>query len=678
MTYKDEGKQDFLELETSRTAINKFVESENARTREEYMGSTFDNDVRFATELLTTPEQLQELLRLEDWTYTFRQSSKNPRGVWLRIPHSKVIRADTEWEHVFDLDKFCETANEIWHWRGIIAPWFRSDRILLCLSKAGSDQYRYLEFDWRAKTLVSNGFDLPPERGEADWLSEDCLLWSTPRNGCATSSGWAGAVRKIERGMAIDDAPVVFQAEDTDLSVRAYVQTDFQSGRPVTFFSRYHEIGQETVTMLERDGREYVLPSPKNTEVFNTASHFSYIVKDENDEHGALYLASIDGSKTKLVFKPDERVSIDDGSIILLKNWLIFTVYDNLVPNLYALDLSKPDKNAQVVSLPEDTDSFWVTPHFANPDAGDETLQLHISGFLCSKRIYLFELASEVDQTQWKKIWQEPECFDVSGMEVRLLEATSKDGTKIPYHLVLPKQYENGKLPVLMYGYGGYGSSLYPYYSKLTGALWLARGGAYVMAHIRGGAEFGPAWHTQAKGPGRPRAFEDFAAIADDLVDRGLTKPQFIGCSGESNGGLLCGVMLTRYPEKFGAIWASVGVYDMLRFHEFTPGRAWIDEYGDPDNEHARRWLKAYSPIHNILPAEEIKYPCALIVTSQSDDRVDPSNSRRFVAHLRSNGHSPFFFEFEDSGHGGAGTVEAVARDHVLGLSFMRKQLVKR
>ncbi len=257
-----------------------------------------------------------------------------------------------------------------------------------------------------------------------------------------------------------------------------------------------------------------------------------------------------------------------------------------------------------------------------------------------------------------------------------LLEATSEDGTKVPYHIVLPKAWTKGELPVLQYGYGGFDVALGPYYSGVIGR-WLEQGNAYVMAYIRGGGEFGPNWHRTAKGHGRHRAFADFAAVARDLVARGYTTPSRIAGSGGSNGGLLTGVMTTRYPQDFGAIWCQVPVLDMTRFHVFPAGKAWIDEYGDPDNPADRDYLLSYSPLHNVKPASEATYPSIYIESSSNDDRVHPSHARRFAAQLEALGHHPLFHEFGSGGHGGDGASTERATRTAMGYSFLRETIVK-
>jgi len=665
----------FPELESDADSIQQFIKAENARTIETFTDAAFEEDVRIATALIESPDQLDGLTRRGDWLYTYRQTKENPRGLWLRVQQDCPIGSETEWDTMFDLDSYCKETGKNWQWQGVVTPVFAGSCVLLCLSAGGSDQISYQEFDCDTKAFVPDGFQLPPSRSEVEWLSPDCLLWGDAQEGSATNSGWSGQIRKLHRGMKLQDAPVIYRAAPDDLLVRAYVLRDRVAAQDVAFVSRYSAIGKEQVIRLQPDEPDYFLPTPPDTEVYNSTCHFAYVIKEQGGEPGALHLGRIGNDDTRVVFAPSPRVVVDAQSILIMQDWLLYTVLDNLRPGLFALNLNDPDATPQQIPLPEPAENLWVRFHDANIGSGDGTLQLYIQGFLCSPRIYLFDLKNGIGGIKWHKMWQNPEAFDATGMRVELLEATSDDGTKVPYHLVLPKTYTDGDVPVLLHGYGGYGMSMLPYYSKLYGSLWLSRGGAYAMAHIRGGAEFGPNWHQQAKGAGRVKSYQDFAAIAADMVKRGISTPKRIACHGGSNGGLLCGVMLTRYPDRFGAIWASVGVYDMLRYHNFPAGRGWIDEYGDPEDPRAREWLLGYSPIHHIRNAEQQSYPPALIDTSSTDDRVDPSHSRRFVAELKRQGHAPYFIEYGDGGHGGGASSVAQAKEQAMGFRFLHHAL---
>ncbi|MEM6663093.1 MAG: prolyl oligopeptidase family serine peptidase [Pseudomonadota bacterium] len=659
----------FLELEQDATAISAFIAEQNARTAAALMDEDYEADAARAAAILESPDTLNGVSRRGAWLYTFRQTAENPRGVWLRVPDGTAPSPEADWKTVFDVDAFCAKTGKIWHWRGAITAWFDPDRVLLCLSLEGSDQQRLIEFDCGTCAFVDGGFDLGPERLGATWLDRDTLLYGTSKDDAASHSGWPGQIRKVSRGQDPAEAPVFMRAEPDDLLIYSYVVRD-QAGDAQVCSGRFLEIGREQVT-LHGLGDQQVLPTPTDTTVTNSATHFAYVIKQEGGTPGALMLGEVKTGRIREIYAPSERAAVEPYSILLLQDWMLWTVTEHLRPRLLALDLTNPSAEPVEVSLPEPADRFYIQFYDQVGAFGDGTLQILISGFLISPRSYLFDLKNGIEGIEWTKLYQAPEAFNAAGMEVQLLEAASDDGTLVPYHIVLPAGPRQD-LPVLLYGYGGFAVSMSPGYDRLTGAMWLSRGGAYVMAHIRGGSEFGPDWHLQAKGAGRHKAFEDFAAIARDLADRGLSRPERIACHGHSNGGLLTGVMLTRYPEVFGAIWTSVGVYDMTRFHKFPAGRAWIDEYGDPELDEERAWLLDYSPVHN---EPEAALPAALIDTSSHDDRVDPSHARRFAAALAAAGHTPFFYEHGDGGHGGGGATTAKAQEQALGYRFLMQAL---
>ncbi|MEM9062401.1 MAG: prolyl oligopeptidase family serine peptidase [Pseudomonadota bacterium] len=664
----------FLELERDEAAIEAFVATENARTEAALCDDAYARDVETATRILESPDTLPGLARRGAWLYTFRQTAANPRGRWLRLPETERAEPDADWQVVFDLDDFCAESGEIWHWRGAATAWFDPDRVLLCLSLNGSDHCRFVEFDCKSRSMVDGGFDLGPEKGGAEWLDPDTLLWATAKGDAATSSGWAGQIRRLPRGTSPDDAPVLFEAERDDLLVRPYVVLTADR-TPVACVSRYTDIGQERVTLLDGPFGRLTLPAPADTLVWNTADHYAYIVQRSGGAPGALMLGRIGETDERCIFTPEPRRSVDPYSLVFSGQWMLWIVSDELRRSVQALDLSDPEAEPVTLDLPDGAESIYVGYHDAIGPAADGTLQLRSSGFLQPSTTRLFNLKAGSDGIEWRLLREEPEAFDASGLAVRLVHAVSDDGTRIPYHLVLPDGADTGgDLPVLLYGYGGFGASVAPGYDRLNGALWLSRGGAYALAHIRGGGEFGPDWHLAAKAKGRDLAFQDFAAVASDLATRGLTRPDRIACHGASNGGLLCGVMLTRYPERFGAVWSSVGVFDMVRFHVFAAGMAWRDEYGDPDVPDEHAYLQSYSPLHNV-PAAGATLPPTLIDTSSHDDRVDASHARRFAAALRASGHVPWFFEHGDGGHGGGGATTARARELALGYAFLRHAL---
>lgn len=663
----------FAALETDAAAIDSFVTTENARTADAFMGARFQADVERAAAVLENPDRLSGLTRRGTWLYTFKQTGDNPRGLWLRRPESAPIDARTGWSTVFDVDAFCAADGGDWHWRGAVTAPFDPARVLIKLSQGGSDQIRTLEFDCNTGAVVPGGFDIGPERGGAAWLDADTLLWSSAVEGDATAMSWPGTVRRLTRTGGPGAAAEIFRAGPKDLGVYAY-SLPTASGERIACVSRVPTIGQQEATLFFPEGA-VTLPTPPDTMVAKTTTHFAYIVQEKGGSPGALMLGEVGGDAAREVWRPDARQSVSPFSIMVLRDWLVWVRQDNVQPSLWVLSLR--DANALPVQIepPEAAEMFGIGCHDAEPglDAGTASapLVITLTGMLRSPVTYLFDLDAGPKDVRFSKLWQEPDQFDATGKTVELREAVSDDGTRVPYHLVRPEG--TAPVPTMIYGYGGFGISMQPSYNAAMGKLWLERGGAYAMTHIRGGAEFGPGWHQAAKGAGRPRAFEDFAAVARDLAGAGLAAPLQIGCHGGSNGGLLTGVMLNRYPDLFGAVWSSVGVYDMLRFHKFPAGKAWMDEYGDPDDPGAQAWLRAYSPLHTV-PEATTALPPVLISTSANDDRVDPSHARRYAAALKDKGHAPWFYQ-HGGGHGGGGSSRARAREMALGFGFLAVNL---
>ncbi|MFG5381765.1 prolyl oligopeptidase family serine peptidase [Yoonia sp. R2-816] len=663
----------FPELEADADAIARFTKTQVARTEAAFCDAQFDADVARVTDIIEDPDNLGGLIRRGTWIYNFHRSATHPRGLWRRLPETTKPAPDADWQPVFDLDAFCADTGEDWHWGGAETLYSNPDRVLIILSFEGSDRDRLLEWDCNAAAPVPDGFDIAPARCGAAWLDANTILLATADlPGAATRSGWQGRVIRLQRGMALAAAPVVFEVDHDDLLATTYTISLRDGGRGIAF-GRIRNIG-DMVTTLHLNDQDYVLDAPAHTMCSHNDTHFAYVAADEGpDPAGTLVLARIDGSDKRILFEPSARRAVNADTILFTRDHLFWVEQDTLEPTLMRQDLTDPSATATPLPLPVEAQSIWIMPFDAEP-TGTGPLQILPSGFLSVSQVWTFGPDDAVPD--YTLLTSATETFDSTGMEVRLHMATSDDGTEIPYHIVLPKDHaeKQAKLPVLQYGYGGFGVALSPGYQRVNGPLWLERGGAYVQAYIRGGAEFGKGWHLAAKGKNRIRALQDFAAVATDLVTRGYTTPDRIACHGGSNGGLLCGVMLTRYPDRFGAVWASVGVLDMLRFHLFPAGAGWIDEYGDPDDPDARQWLLDYSPLHNVAQHSEQPYPPALIDTNESDDRVDPSHSRRFAAALQAAGQ-PGWFHSRSGGHGGGGQSKGIAREEALGFAFLRHSL---
>lgn len=659
----------FPELETDGEAIAAFVSRENARTEAAFSSPQRIDDELAIRAILEATDEVPSLTRRGRYVYRFRHTAENPRGLWQRVPETVAITHDAAWQTVFDVDAFCAETGTVWSWEGTQTSPFDPERVLLMLSEEGSDLTRSIEFDLTSCRFVPGGFDLGPDRGTAAWLDPDSLILSSAAPGDATRSGWPGALRRLHRGVRTEDAQLICRTLPENVRISGWISR-FGGEEWIEARLEVIEFDMERVTLLRAGQPPVTLTNPPDTTpLFNYA--WSAWIASEQGPHpsGTLVLCRHDGSDERILFSPKPGAAVRPEDVFFIGNWLFWTEMRRFRPSLMVLDTTDPAAAPREIVPPAKAQSLWVYPFDVAPDAGDRTLILTATGYLMPRRTWLFDLAHGVDGIVFRPLYESPARFDAGGCEVDLWDATSDDGTEVPYHIVLPNGYEARKdIPVLLYGYGGFAISLEPAYRALLGKVWIERGGAYVEAHIRGGSEFGPSWHIQAKGPNRNKAFEDFAAVAADLVARGFTKPGRIACHGHSNGGLLCGVMLTRYPERFGAVWGTVGLHDMLNYTRFDGGKAWIDEYGDPDDPEARLWLRAYSPIHNI-PAGPL--PPVLLDTTSRDDRVDPSHSRRFAAALQAAGHQPFFMEHR-GGHSGGGASFETAREMALGFAFLR------
>ncbi|MBY3511512.1 S9 family peptidase [Rhizobium laguerreae] len=648
----------------------------------------FDRDRDAIKALIERQDRLIVPMRRGEWLFDFRQSKDNPLGIWLRLPADQEPLPDAAWEPVFDLDAFCVREGKRWNWRGAVTcPW-EPTRVLLTLSDGGSDLLRLLEFDAERKQVVEGGFDTPAARSHATWLGRDeiCYFGSIDRFS-ATRSGWPRVGRRLKRGQRPEDAVVMFEAADEDVYGFNLVIDPALSGVSadrglIDIFVAAHEIGIASAFLIANDGTQRRIDLPKEADFQFNHDHCLWRAKtDERVTTGSLVLQRFDpASETamlgpeRILFQPGEGQSI--AQMMLMQEWCVFIISDRLRPRLMVLDLTRPDAEQREIALPADMQTAHFRPLHADLHLGDDTLLVVGQGFLQPPVCYRLELSDRSREAEPVFVAAAPSYFDTTDMSSELLEAVSEDGTRVTYRLVLPKQWTKGALPVLLYGYGGFDVPLSPSYSGVTGR-WLAQGGAYVQAYIRGGGEFGPDWYRSAKRQGRDRAFADFVAIARDLVARGYTVPSRIACQGGSNGGLLTGVMLTRYPDDFGAVWCQVPVLDMTRFHLFTAGQAWMDEYGDPETPVDRDFMLGYSPLHNVGAATKVSYPPIYIESSANDDRVHPSHARRFAARLEEEGHRPLFHEFGSGGHGGDGNSEERAARAAMGYSFLRQTIMR-
>jgi len=606
--------------------------------------------------------------------YNFWRDAKNPRGLWRRTTLDEYRKPNPNWEVVLDLDALAKDEKENWVFKGATFLRPSYDRVLISLSRGGADATVVREFDMASKAFVKDGFILPEAKSRVAWRDRDSLFVATDFGpGALTNSGYPRIVKEWKRGTPLAEAALVFEGKPEDMGVGASrdqtkgFEREFVS-RGVTFWTRE--------LFLRRDGKLIKIEVPADAVAFAHRENLfvelrsDWKVGEKTFPAGALIVtdfeAFLNGKRHfEVLFEPTARKSL--ASVGATRNHLILNELDNVRNRLYVV--TRKDgawKREELPGLP----AFATAS--ASPIDADETDEyfLTVNGYLTPATLSY----GVIGKGPAEKLKESPAFFNADGLVVSQHEATSKDGTKVPYFQVSRKDLAlDGKNPTLLYGYGGFEISMVPGYNATAGAAWLEKGGVYVVANIRGGGEFGPTWHQAALKANRNKAYEDFAAVAEDLIQRKVTAPRHLGTQGGSNGGLLMGNMLTMRPDLFNAIVCQVPLLDMQRYHKLLAGASWVAEYGNPDDPKDWEYLQRYSPYQNVL--KDAKYPRVLFTTSTRDDRVHPGHARKMVAKMKEQGHDVIYYENIEGGHGGAANNKQSAFMAALAYSFLWKQL---
>ncbi|MCK5945255.1 MAG: S9 family peptidase, partial [Planctomycetes bacterium] len=602
--------------------------------------------------------------------YNLWQDANNPRGLWRRTTWQSYLTDQPEWEVVLDLDALGKAEGENWVWKG--STWLLPDRsrCLLSLSRGGADATVVREFDPEKKAFVDGGFTLPEAKTQVAWKDRDTLFVGTDfGEGSMTESGYPRIVKLWRRGTKLDEATQVIAGEKTDVFTYAYrdqtvgFERDFIY-RGVTFYSNelFLLSGDQIVKIDKQDSanasvhREWLLLELRE----------DWRVGGEQYAAGSLLVTKFDaflkGERTfDVLFAPTERSSLSGWSGT--RNHLLVNVLDNVRNVVYVATAG--DDGWRLEPLPGLPEFGTISASAVDDEEGDD-YWLTITDYLTPTSLWRGTIGAGPP----RKLKSLPEFFASDGLVVEQREATSQDGTRVPYFLVMKEGApRDGSNPTLLYGYGGFEVSLTPGYSATVGAAWLERGGVYAVANIRGGGEFGPRWHQAALKANRIRCYQDFAAVAKDLIDAQITQPRHLGIQGGSNGGLLMGNMTVMYPDLFGAVVCQVPLLDMLRYHKLLAGASWMGEYGDPDVPAEAEWLRRYSPYHNVNA--DTKYPKVLFTTSTRDDRVHPGHARKMMARMMEQGHDVLYYENIEGGHGGAADNKQAAFMSALAWTFL-------
>ena len=607
----------------------------------------------------------------------FWQDADHVRGVWRRTTLESYKTATPQWETILDIDALASAEGKNWVYKGsnCLPP---DERLcLISLSDGGKDAVVVREFDSVTKTFVDGGFDLPESKGDASWIDADTLLISRDFGpGTMTSSGYPMIVKRLKRGQSIDQAETVFTGQPTDVAVSGYAMRDVDGVIKAVLINRGVSFYESETYRLNADGSTTKLELPAKSDIDALVAG-QLVVTTKQDwtapsgqefKSGDVIAWNLDAwladpkAQAKLVIRPSERQAV--SAVSATRNRLVVSMLDNVRGSLEVYDPA--DWSHASVDLPRN-----VTVSLGSTSTTDDKVFVNVAGYLTPSTFYLADAASGATEA----VKAMPAKFDATGMTVDQFEATSADGTKIPYFVVHKDAMPmDGSNPTLLYGYGGFQSSLLPGYSATVGKLWLERGGVYVIANTRGGGEFGPRWHQAALQENRQRAHEDFQAVAQDLISRNITSQPHLGIMGGSQGGLFMGAMLTQRPDLINAAVIQVPLFDMLRFHKLLAGASWIAEYGNPDIPAERAWIEQYSPYQRLAAGQP--YPEVFIHTSTKDDRVHPGHARKAAARLEELGYPVLFYENVDGGHGAAANLRETARRLALEYTYLTRRLM--
>jgi prolyl oligopeptidase len=595
----------------------------------------------------------------------FWQDADHVRGIWRRTTLDSYLTAEPQWETILDFDAVAAAEGANWVYKGSTCLSPEERYCLISLSDGGKDAVTIREFDTVTRQFVEGGITLPESKGGAAWIDRDTLLISRDfGENSLTKSGYPRTVRLLKRGQTIDQAVEVFAGQESDVSVSGFTLQDADGVVQAVLLNRGIKVqlplplkggisGLVNGQMVVSTDQDWTAPSGQ---AFKTGDIFAYDLK--------AWLAD-PTVKAQLIIRPGEREAVE--SVRTTRNRLVVGLYENVRGSVYVYEPNASGEWSRTrLDLPQN-----VSVGLGSTSSRDDRLFVSVSGYLTPSTLYLADAASGA-LTPAKSM---PAKFDATGMSVEQYQATSKDGTQIPYFVVSRQDApRDGSNPTLLYGYGGFQSSLLPGYSATVGKLWLERGGAYVVANTRGGGEFGPKWHQAAQQPNRQRAHEDFQAVAQDLITRGITSQPHLGIMGGSQGGLFMGAMLTQRPDLINAAVIQVPLFDMLRFHKLLAGNSWIGEYGDPDIAEQRAWIEEYSPYQKL--AEGQPYPEVFFHTSTKDDRVHPGHARKAVARMEALGYPVLFYENTDGGHAAGANLRETARRLALEYTYLTRRLM--
>jgi prolyl oligopeptidase len=663
-----------------------WVRERNRETEAELLARPgFAEREKAIREVLDSRDRIPAIGRIGGHVYNLWLDAANPRGLWRRTTLAEYRKPQPAWETVLDLDALGKAEGENWVWGGATAHGPAYRRCLVQLSRGGADATVVREFDLVAKRFVpasEGGFVLPEAKSNVAWIDADTLWVGTDFGpGSLTASGYTRVVKRWRRGTPIGAAQTVYEGRTED--VYAFVSVDRTPGFERTVFFRAPDFYSSELALLQGD-RLVPLPKPLDATLRFWRRHVLLELRsdwqagDQRFVRGSLLVAEAEAylagkARWTALFTPSATRSLEASSTTASR--LILNVLDNVANRLE--EWAAPSRPGAAWSRREVQAPYpgqlSVAP-LHDPLLKDDELAEH---YLLSSADFLQPDALWLGRTgtdQRERLKSRPSFFSAEGMRVEQRFATSADGTRVPYFVVWPKGAQaDGRNPTLLYGYGGFEVPLTPWYSGGIGRAWLTQGGVYVVANIRGGGEFGPAWHQAAILANKQKSYDDFAAVAEALIRDKVTSAPHLGIQGGSNGGLLVGAVMLQRPELFGAVVCQVPLLDMRRYHRLLAGASWMAEYGDPDKPEHWAFISKYSPYQNVKATQ--KLPPVLFITSTRDDRVHPGHARKMAARMLEQGHRVRYWENTEGGHGGAADNAQRARMQAIEYAFLWQQL---
>jgi prolyl oligopeptidase len=662
--------------EISSDQVNQFIDKENKLSLDRLTKDPrFDKTYSEILSILTAKDKLPHFYFVGSEIYDFWQDDIHVRGILRKTTVEKLNSNKPDWQTVLDIDALSKAENKNWVWKGFECLEPQNEVCLLILSDGGKDARTTREYNLKTQSFVKDGFFIPESKTDATWIDKDTLYICDGTNTqTLTNSGYPTTVKKLNRGERIDSAEIVFTAEKTD--VAAWLSNYHRGEKNYFILNQAKTFYSGNRFLISDDGKNKIqkIPMPEDAEfveIYNDQFLFSnrsdFKIKDKIYKPGSVFsfsLNNLSDPKFNVVFIPTKTQFFEFA--VSTKNYLMATVLDDVKKSVLKYNFKNNQWIAEKINLGY-TGNTSVMAFTKDSDL----VYLNYTSFLNPTEYHYLDLQNP---KSLKKVMTSPLRFDAKNLIAHQYKTKSSDGTLIPYFIVHKKDLKlNGSNPTLLYGYGGFEITLTPHYLGATGKAWLEKGGVYVLANIRGGGEYGPDWHKAGLKENRQLVFNDFYAIAEDLISKKITSPKHLGIQGGSNGGLLTSVGFTQRPELFNAVISEVPLANMMDYHKWLSGNSWMAEYGNPGVPVEREYLLKYSPLHNLQVGKS--YPEVFYVTSTKDDRVHPAHARQMVARMREQNHPVIYFENKDGGHASATNMTEYARLMALKYIYLFQKL---